>query len=164
MSNRDEFPDRIRRPSCSCGLALFLWWMPEAHCWPKRGVLDAITVIGIAAHICGAAPGRGSRRFIASMSPDERAGIDNAIWLCADHATLIDRDEVTYTAEKLRAVKREHETACARAVRTGSSPDLGAGLLAIGPRHSLHRRHLACHGKLAGRYALRHFVIATCTS
>jgi hypothetical protein len=39
---------------------------------------------------------------------------------------LIDRDEVTYTADELRAMKREHEAACARAVRTGSSADFAA--------------------------------------
>jgi hypothetical protein len=90
-------------------------------------------MIGKASHICGAAPGRGSRRYVASMTPEERAGIDNAIWLCADHADLIDRDEVTYTAETLHAMKREHEASCARSVRLGKSHDLGAGLLAIGP-------------------------------
>jgi hypothetical protein len=54
-------------------------------------------MIGKAAHICGAAPGPGSRRYDSSMTAEERAHIDNAIWLCADHADLIDRDEVTYS-------------------------------------------------------------------
>ena len=67
------------------------------------------------------------------MTPEERTSIDNAIWLCADHAELIDRDEVTYSVEKLRAMKREHEASCAKGVRLGKSHDLGAGLLAIGP-------------------------------
>ena len=67
------------------------------------------------------------------MTSDERSGIDNAMWLCSDHGKLIDRDEVTYTVEQLRAMKREHEAACARALRTGSGADLVAGLLAIGP-------------------------------
>jgi len=43
------------------------------------------------------------------MTSAERSHIDNAIWLCADHADLIDRDEVTYTARRLQAMKREHE-------------------------------------------------------
>ena len=46
---------------------------------------------------------------------------------------MIDRDEVTYPVEKLRAMKREHEASCAKGVRLGKSHDLGAGLLAIGP-------------------------------
>jgi hypothetical protein len=67
------------------------------------------------------------------MTPEERAGFDNAIWLCPDHAALIERDTVTYTADSLRKMKREHEAACMRAVRTGSSASLATGLLAIGP-------------------------------
>ncbi len=67
------------------------------------------------------------------MSPEERSSIGNAIWLCVDHARLIDRDEATYTAEVLRAMKRRHEAEVARAVRTGLGMDLGGGLLAIGP-------------------------------
>lgn len=72
---------------------------------------------------------------MASMTSEERARVDNAIWLCADHATLIDRDEATYTIEALHRMKREHEKTCAHAVRSGSGPDWGwgAGLLAVGP-------------------------------
>jgi hypothetical protein len=54
---------------------------------------------GNAAHIHGAAPGPGSRRYLESMTPEERSDISNAIWLCAYHADLIDKDEVTYTAD-----------------------------------------------------------------
>jgi hypothetical protein len=123
---------------------------------PSEEFSDAITTIGVAAHICAASPG--GRRYIASMTPEKRASIDNAIWLCADHATVIDRDEVTYTVEKLRTMKREHETACAQVLRTGSSPDLGAGLLAIGP-------DIVCTGDISNIAAatwtlrVRHFVI-----
>lgn len=93
----------------------------------------AVSSIGVAAHICAAAPGPGGRRYVASMTSEERASIDNAIWLCADHAILIDRDEATYSIEMLRKMKREHEAACAQMLRTGVNPDLGTGLLAIGP-------------------------------
>ena len=115
-------------------------------------------MIGRAAHICGAAPGRGSRRYDASMTTEERAGIDNAIWLCADHADLIDRDEVTYSVDSLRAMKREHEASCERGVRIGKSYDLGHGLLAIGP-------DVVCSGDIQNITAaswtlhLKHFVV-----
>jgi hypothetical protein len=117
-------------------------------------------MIGKAAHISAAAPGPGSRRYIPSpaMTPKQRMSIDNAIWLCADHADLIDRDEVTYTVEKLHVMKREHEALCAEAVRTGTSNDLGVGLLAIGPE-------VVCMGDMdnvaAANWTLRlkHFVI-----
>lgn len=91
-------------------------------------------MIGKAAHIHAAASGPGARRYLASMTRKERIHITNAIWLCATHADLIDRDEVTYTADVLRAMKAEHEANCAarqhNAVLTGEAiPDL----IAIGP-------------------------------
>ena len=64
-------------------------------------------MIGKAAQIHAAAPGRGARRYLASMSREERTHITNAIWLCATHADLIDRDEVEYTADALRVTKAE---------------------------------------------------------
>ena len=98
---------------------------------PSEESSKAVTIIGDTAHICGAAPG--SRRYDASMTPAERASIDNAIWLCTDHARLVDRDEVSYPVEKLRAMKREREAVCVKEIRLGKCHDLGAGLLAIGP-------------------------------
>jgi hypothetical protein len=123
---------------------------------PSEEAPDASTKIAEAAHICAASPG--GRRYDPSMTPEARAGINNAMWLCSDHAKLIDRDEVTFTAEGLRAMKREHEAACARAVRLGSSAELVTGLLAIGP-------DIVCTGSLthvdAGSWTLRlsHFLI-----
>jgi hypothetical protein len=66
-------------------------------------------MIGKAAHIHGASSGPGSRRYLKSMSREERRHISNAIWLCSNHADMIDRDEATYTGDELRAMKREHE-------------------------------------------------------
>jgi hypothetical protein len=159
MSNRDEFSDKTKKAvAARAGWHCSFTGCPKLTVGPSEESSDAVTIIGKAAHICGAAPGRGSRRYLASMTPDERAGIDNAIWLCADHADLIDRDEVTYSIEKLRAMKRAHETVCAQAVRSGSSPDLGAGLLAIGP-------DIVCTGDIPNIAAaswtlrLKHFVV-----
>ena len=100
---------------------------------PSEESSEAVTVIGEAAHICGAASGPGSRRYDESMTPTERKNIDNAIWLCADHARMIDRDERTYTADELRAMKRKHEVFCSQDLRLGKAHGIGAGLLAIGP-------------------------------
>jgi hypothetical protein len=134
MSNRDEFSEKTKRAvAARAGWRCSLAECQKLTVGPSEESSDTITNIGEAAHICGAAPGRGSPRYVASMTPEERASIDNAIWLCRDHAALIDRDEVTYPAEKLREMKREHEAACARAVRTGSSSNVATGLLAIGP-------------------------------
>lgn len=100
---------------------------------PSEEAPDAIAMIGKAAHISAAAPGLGARRYLSTMTPDQRMHIHNAIWLCADHADLIDRDEVTYTIEQLKEMKREHEAKQAMLLRTGASHDIGAELLGIGP-------------------------------
>ena len=159
MNNRDDFSEKVKRAVA----ARAGWHCSFAGCakltvGPSDEAPDASTKIGEAAHMCAAAPGIGGRRYDLSMTPEERAGINNAMWLCSDHAKLIDRDEVTYTAEGLRAMKREHEEACARAVRTGSSAELVTGLLAIGPG-------IVCTGTLthidASSWTLRlsHFLI-----
>ncbi len=134
MSNRDEFSEKTKKAvAARAGWHCSLTGCSKLTVGPSEESPDGITNIGEAAHICGAASGRGSRRYVTSMTPEERASIDNAIWLCSDHAALIDRDEVTFPAEKLHEMKREHEAACARAVRTGSSSVLATGLLALGP-------------------------------
>jgi hypothetical protein len=159
MGNRDEFSEKTKK-----ALATRAGW----HCsfsrcakltvGPSEESSDATTMIGKAAHICGAASGPGSRRYDASMTSDERSGIDNGIWLCADHADVIDRDEVTYSVATLHAMKREHEAACMLAVRSGTSVDLGADLLAIGP-------DIVCTGDIQNITAtswglrLKHFVV-----
>ena len=123
---------------------------------PSEEAPGAVTTIGEAAHICAASPG--GRRYDLTMTLEERAGIGNAMWVCSDHAKLIDRDAVTYPAERLHAMKRTHEERCARAVRLGSNSGLNTGLLAIGP-------NIVCTGTLMGVTAgawtlhLEHFLI-----
>lgn len=134
MSNRDEFSEKTKMAvAARAGWHCSFTGCAKPTVGPSEESSEAVTKIGEAAHICGAAPGRGSRRYDASMTAEARADINNAIWLCADHAKLIDRDEVTYSAETLRAMKREHEASCAKGIRLGKSDDLGAGLLAVGP-------------------------------
>jgi hypothetical protein len=131
---------------------------PKPTVGPSEESPTAVTMIGKAAHICGASSGPGSRRYDKSMTPEQRKSIDNAIWLCADHAELIDHDDVTYTVEMLRAMKQEHEATCIRNLRLGKSHDLGAGLLAIGP-------DIICMGDIENVSAaswtlrLKHFVV-----
>ncbi len=159
MSNRDDFPRPIKRAVA----AHASWHCSFTGCQnPTGGPSDesptAVTMIRKAAHICGASSGPGSRRHDKSMTPEQRKSIDNAIWFCADHADLIDQDDVTYTVEILRAMKREHEATCTRNLRLGKSHDLGAGLLAIGP-------DIICTGDIENVSAaswtlrLKHFVV-----
>jgi len=134
MSNRDEFSEKTKTAvAARAGWLCSFRGCAKPTVGPSEESSESITKIGEAAHICGAAPGLGSRRYDASMTPEARADISNAIWLCADHAKLIDRDEATYSAETLRTMKREHEAECAKGIRLGKSHDLGAALLAVGP-------------------------------
>jgi hypothetical protein len=92
------------------------------------------------------------------MTTAQRKHIDNAIWLCSDHADLIDRDEVKYTIEALQEMKRLHEAAQAIAVQTRTSEQLGTGLLAIGP-HVVCVGDLESIGSIHWTLRLRHFVL-----
>ena len=101
--SRDEFPLEAKRAvetrangHCSfrgCG-------RPTGG--PSAESTNAVNRIGKAAHIHAAAPGPGARRYLASMSHEQRSHIDNAIWLCATHADMIDRDDVAETIERIR--------------------------------------------------------------
>ncbi len=158
MSNRDEFSPKTKHAvAARAGWHCSLRGCGKSTVGPSEEAPDAVTMIGKAAHISAAASGPGARRYRV-MSPEERKHIDNAIWMCADHADLIDKDEVTYTIDDLKQMKREHEATQAVLVRTGAARDFGAGLLAIGP-------DVVCMGDVenisATSWALRvrHFVI-----
>lgn len=135
MSNRDDFsPNTKAKVALRANHHCSFRGCPQITSGPSDESTAGVNMIGKAAHIHGAAAGRGSRRYLASMSREERSDITNAIWLCANHADLIDGDEVTYSADDLRAMKREHEDNIRviqrNAIVTGESvPDL----VAIGP-------------------------------
>ena len=74
---------------------------------PSSESNEAINNIGKAAHICAAS--KGGPRYKAEMTSEERKSIDNAIWLCASCADKIDKDEQTYTEEKLKEWKSKAE-------------------------------------------------------
>ncbi|MEN8504965.1 hypothetical protein ACOCG7_08900 [Paraburkholderia sp. DD10] len=140
MSQRDDFSKKVRQAvAANAGWHCAFTGCGKLTVGPSDEGTDKSTTIGEAAHIHAAAPG--GRRYDAAMTPEARGGIDNAIWLCADHARLIDRDDVTYTAPRLRGMKQAHEDACKRAVRTGQAALVAAGLLAIGPE-------IVCTGEL----------------
>lgn len=159
MSNRDEFSKKTKDAVAlrACHRCSFRG-CPQPTVGPSDESPKAVNMVGKAAHIHGAASGPGSRRYLASMTREQRRDISNAIWLCGTHADLIDRDEVTYTADMLRAMKSEHEANCAvrqrNATLAGESiPDL----VAIGP-------DVVCVGEFLGtenaewRLHLRNFV------
>jgi hypothetical protein len=59
------------------------------------------------AHICSAAPGKGAARYDPNQTKEERQSHENGIWLCANHATVIDSDEESYSVELLRQWKKQ---------------------------------------------------------
>ena len=130
MANRDEFSPGVKR-----ALALRAAYRCSLCDGPTAGPSDegimAVAITGIAAHICAAAPG--GRRYDPDMSTSERGGFANGIWLFATHAGLVDRDEVTYTRDTLRLMKRNHEQRCQAAqASTSNGSAASANLLAFG--------------------------------
>ncbi len=68
---------------------------------------NSINNIGVAAHICTAAPG--GPRYNKNMSEEERKSFDNGIWLCQSCAKLIDSDEDKYTVQLIKSWKDQTE-------------------------------------------------------
>ena len=126
---RDDFTPRTKsdlalRASHHCSLCKC------STVGPSEEASNAVTNIGVAAHICAAAPGQGARRYDATMTPEERSHIENGIWLCASCSVLIDRDEGRFTVENLRNIKRDHE----RSRQIGPADPINEGdIIAIGP-------------------------------
>lgn len=71
-----------------------------------KGNNDSFT-IGVASHICAAAPG--GPRYDASMSSEYRKSFENGIWLCANCATKIDKNTSPYSIKTLNKWKRDAE-------------------------------------------------------
>ena len=87
-------------------------------------------MIGIAAHICAAAPG--GPRYDPTMTPEQRSSIENGIWVCRTHSGVIDCDVVTYPADRLRDMKRRHELSRSFDPYAASSQDVD-NIFALGP-------------------------------
>jgi len=78
--------------------------------------------LGIAAHITAAAPG--GPRYDANLAPEQRAAIDNGIWLCWNCSHLIDSDVLRYHANLLWQWKKDAEArALAELEGNPSGPD-----------------------------------------
>lgn len=106
---RDDFPAKVVQKLAE--RASYICSNPACNritVGPVAADLTRSTKTGIAAHICAAAPG--GPRYDMSQTQAERAGIANAIWLCATCSTLIDKNNgIDYPANHLRRWKRDHE-------------------------------------------------------
>lgn len=108
---RDEFDQKTKdviakRAGYQCA-------NPDCLCPTVGAAADAdkSASIGEAAHITAASPG--GPRFDASLTPDQRASALNGIWLCATHATLIDKDVTGFPTPLLNKWKADREAAAA---------------------------------------------------
>lgn len=63
--------------------------------------------IGEAAHITAAEPG--GARYDSTLSVEQRKSESNGIWLCRNHAAMIDRDEKYFTVDLLHRWKADAE-------------------------------------------------------
>lgn len=157
--SRDEFPAPVRRalalranyrcsfPGCS-----------KPTSGPSDEADDAVTNIGVAAHISAAAPG--GPRYRAEITSEQRRSIANAIWLCRNHGELIDEDTSRYTEQDILDMKIAHEEQL-RSEVSGliNNPEARSfDLIAIGP-------NIVVVGELVGakanewRVKVEHFVI-----
>ena len=77
---------------------------------------DSQHTIGQVCHIV-AKENRGPRAN-PSMSDEEKDSYDNLIILCPNHHALIDKDTTTYTVDKLKNIKFNHENNCIYELKT----------------------------------------------
>lgn len=107
MSLRDGFTQKTRetiaqRAGYRCS---------EPDCGrPTRGAAsdpDNAIDIGVAAHITAAAPG--GPRYDPGLTVEQRRHSNNGIWLCSNHASLIDRDVSAHPKKLLQNWKKKSE-------------------------------------------------------
>ncbi len=116
---RDDFTEATKRIMasrvgyyCSC---------PDCDAFtigPSYEGHDKVSNVGVAAHICAAAPG--GKRYDRTMTKEERRSLDNGIWLCQTHARLIDTDEKTYHVSLLKDWKRQAEEKASKRIADGN--------------------------------------------
>jgi hypothetical protein len=115
---RDDFPKSVREKAAArVGLRCSNPSCQKLTSGPAADPARAIN-IGEAAHITAASAG--GPRYDPSLSQAQRKSIDNAIWLCAACASLIDRDSGRFTVSVLRQWREQAEDTAARQLAAGS--------------------------------------------
>lgn len=78
--------------------------------------------VGVAAHICAAAPG--GMRYDPDMSPQARSSEANGIWMCQTCSKLIDSDIERYTVDVLRQWKKSALDHALEGIAGGEAPGM----------------------------------------
>ncbi len=121
-SKRDDFPEKVKRAMAArAGYVCSFPGCIQPTSGPSDESPSASVNVGEACHIKAAASGPGARRIDPSMTSSERKSIDNGIWMCRNHAKLIDSDEARHTVEQLRKWRREAEARAEKRLRAGSA-------------------------------------------
>ena len=111
-----DFPARTRRLIAE--RAGYLCSKPDCRrmtLGPGAGPHD-VACIGVACHIYSAAPG--GPRGTGGLTPDQLQSASNGIWLCSDHARLIDTSQgLGYPPPLLRGWRQLHEAYLAHEMR-----------------------------------------------
>jgi hypothetical protein len=106
--NRAEFPASVIRVAAKRAADRCAFPSCDRLTTGPGPAKDQCITTGIAAHILSAADN--GPRGTGGLSFGARQGIDNAIWLCADHASRIDKNNgADFPASTLRTYKRIHE-------------------------------------------------------
>lgn len=82
----------------------------------KSASNNSLEHIGEIAHIEGENPT--SKRYNSGQTEDERNNPKNLTLLCSNHHTLIDKDDVEYTVEKLMKIRGEHLLFVSNAIKS----------------------------------------------
>jgi hypothetical protein len=100
---RDNFPAAVKTALAKrAGYRCSYPGCPAITVGPSHEGDMAVANTGTAAHISAASAGKGSRRYDTNLAAGRRTSIENGIWCCRDHGTLIDADEITYSSVMLR--------------------------------------------------------------
>jgi len=113
QANRAEFAEKTR--NLTAQRAAYRCSLPDCGRTTigPGGQPESSLCIGRAAHVYSAAPG--GPRGTGGLTWDELRSPANAIWLCADHADLVDKNRGTdYPPELLLSYKALHEARIAR--------------------------------------------------
>jgi len=102
MANRDDFSTRVRNTirqragdRCSNQECLCPTTGPDGS--------DDTASIGVAAHITAAA--EQGPRFDPNLTSEQRAAVENGIWLCQSCSRLVDTDVASHSVSQLREWK-----------------------------------------------------------
>lgn len=120
--DRDDFTQKVKTEIAKRAGYMCSW--PACEKLTERASEDAqgAVSIGVAAHIRAASPG--GPRYDPCQTPEERTSAGNGIWLCQDHAHLVDADTRAYGAQQLLEWKRQHEERVRKDLATQGTNDV----------------------------------------